>query len=311
MAAKFALKFIIYLSCLLLLLFGLNKVAGFKQTHDSSENKWHELFNNEIQAEVIIIGASHAAAGINPKYLEHDGIRVFNFALNGNNPRATLKWYKHFFRELYPKPRAIIYEVNWFLFDSDWLGFHIENASRYFPYQVYLKELLNRDNDREMLILNRYPIFYNKISDFSVNQGERIIDVEANYYHGFTPDNGRQVNLDITRHESTRNFAEQQNAFNELLDLFKSDGIRVILVQAPEYLNGRNCDMIEKNNEYIRNVAKMKHLSFYNFNDELTTSINYDKNMYTDWGHLNMDGSAKFSRVLAETLKDQMQKSVN
>jgi hypothetical protein len=307
MAPRFAIKFLIYLLCLASIFFGLNKLAVYKDKDDGSAKKWHELFYNEIQADVIIIGASHAASGINPAYLEYDNFRAFNFAIHGNNPIATLKWYKQFFRKYYTKPKAIIYEVNWFLFDSDWLGFHIENASHHFPSHVYMKELVNRNNDREMLILNRYPVFYNKLSDFFTNKNNQIISMESAYYHGFTPENGNYINPGKMKNESTRNFAEQQQAFNELLDLLISDGISITFVQAPEYLKGRNCDMIKTNNDYIRSVARAKNIRFINFNDDHVTAINYDQSLYTDWGHLNMNGSTQFSMILSEALKHQSQ----
>ena len=46
----------------------------------------------------------------------------FNFALNGCVPSYYQDWYEIFENEAhYPKPKAIVWCVDWFMFDTDWL----------------------------------------------------------------------------------------------------------------------------------------------------------------------------------------------
>jgi hypothetical protein len=92
--------------------------------------QFYELYQQDVSADVIILGTSHATHGINPKYLEEQntGHKFFNFALNGSNPTYYYEWYTKLFKESgYPKPKLIIMCVDWFMFDDSWLWRRLSN----------------------------------------------------------------------------------------------------------------------------------------------------------------------------------------
>jgi hypothetical protein len=92
--------------------------------------QFYELYQQDVSADVIILGTSHATHGINPKYLEekNTGYKFFNFALNGSNPTYYYEWYTKLFKESgYPKPKMIIMGVDWFMFDDGWLWRRLSN----------------------------------------------------------------------------------------------------------------------------------------------------------------------------------------
>lgn len=90
--------------------------------------QFYEMFENLYNADTIIIGTSHAAHGINPKYLEEAVPRRswFNFALNGSNPKYYLDWWKVFLESGYPIPETIVFSVDWFMCDDGWLWRRID-----------------------------------------------------------------------------------------------------------------------------------------------------------------------------------------
>src|SRR4030042_1056875 len=67
---------------------------------------YEEIFHRKVNADLVILGASQATHGINPKYLETEHLKVFNFALNGAPPSFYLKWY-NIFRHHYRKPSYV------------------------------------------------------------------------------------------------------------------------------------------------------------------------------------------------------------
>lgn len=95
------------------------------------------------------------------------------------------------------------------------------------------------------------------------------------------------------------------DAFEALLDTFEEDGVHVIFVQVPEY-SGATSFMRGYNNKRIEKIAEERGIPFLNYNDELLSDINDDPSNYSDWGHLSLAGSIRFSRMLSEDLKDYL-----
>ena len=86
--------------------------------------QYYELFEHVYSADVIFIGTSHCAHGVNPRYIEevNPEYSFFNFALNGSVPSFYADWYEIFKNEAqYPTPKVIVWCVDWFMCDTNWL----------------------------------------------------------------------------------------------------------------------------------------------------------------------------------------------
>ena len=86
--------------------------------------QYYELFEHVYCADVIFIGTSHCAHGVNPRYIEevNPEYSFFNFALNGSVPSFYQDWYDIFKNEAhYPTPKVIVWCVDWFMCDTGWL----------------------------------------------------------------------------------------------------------------------------------------------------------------------------------------------
>ena len=92
--------------------------------------QYYELYEHYYEADVIFLGTSHATHGINPQFVEkkNPNYSFFNFAINGAPPSYYLSWYDLMKNEAkYPTPKVIVYAVDWFMFDSEWLWRRFEN----------------------------------------------------------------------------------------------------------------------------------------------------------------------------------------
>jgi hypothetical protein len=86
------------------------------------DGQFLEIFEKRVSADYIFLGTSHFTHGVTPEAFEQSGKRFFNFALNGSNPSYYVWWYNDVFKpSRYVKPKAVIFGVNWFMFDTDWL----------------------------------------------------------------------------------------------------------------------------------------------------------------------------------------------
>jgi|GEM_PF-656669 len=86
--------------------------------------QYYEMYEQVYNADVIFIGTSHCAHGVNPLYLEEaiPEHSFFNFGLNGSVPSFYQDWYDIFKNEAhYPTPKVIVWCVDWFMCDTGWL----------------------------------------------------------------------------------------------------------------------------------------------------------------------------------------------
>jgi hypothetical protein len=287
---------------LLVILILLNRWMGQSVTIHY-DLQYEEAVRPRINAPIIIIGSSHATHGINPKYLEDKRFSVYNFALNGGNPVFYLKWYHRILTRYYRRPSHVIYAVDWFMFDDHLLQRQFEHDSKYFPLPLLMAEL-KESRALKTLVLNRFSLIRERkklpVLLFKKRKAQDIYPIKK-YYNGFVPYESKG-NLWKTKEVNVSHSEQQFEAFEEILDQFKRDNIKVIFVQIPEYISGRHSAGYLKNMEKLDEVARDRNIPFLDYNREKISAINYDTRYYSDWGHLNEKGSETFSRLLKEDL---------
>jgi hypothetical protein len=266
--------------------------------------QYEEAIHPGVKANLIILGASHATHGINPKYLEGDQFRAYNLALNGGNPVFYREWYDKVLSRYYPRPSHVLYAADWFMFDDQRLARRFEQDSKYFPFRLFIEEMGNL-GAFETLLLNRFTVIRDRKKVFSLLfKKKRYEDfyVLAKYYRGFVPYEARR---DLHKAKAIRitHRPEQLEAFEGILDRFARDRIKVVLVQVPEYIPGRESPAIEENRERLTRIARERKLLFLDYNGEKASNINYEKALFSDWGHMNEKGAELFSRRLREDLE--------
>jgi len=272
--------------------------------------QYDETFHPKVNADMVIMGASHAAHGINPKYFERDGLKVFNFAQDGAGPLYFLEWYRKIFQRYYRKPDTVIYGVHWAMFGEN-LGRRLENDSRYFPRDFLFKEF--RDlKTMTSLIMNRIPLIRNR--KMLIYRLDELLDklqkrkhrtrtfyVQTSYYNGFVPYE-RKGRLDRVKSSKPQISKASISAFEDLLDEFKKDKVEVIFVHIPGNLSSRDPSHIQEGIQLLNEIAEKRKILFLDYETERITNINTDPSMFSDWIHLNEKGSIAFSKLLRSDL---------
>ena len=298
-------KIVLFTLGLFVILFVMNLWMD-KETYPHFPLQYDEAFHPKVKADVIIMGASHATHGVQPRYLEIDHLKVFNFAFNGASPLFNLNWFQKVFKPNYPKPSCVIYGVHWVMFDGQFLQRKLEQDSKYFPFQFFLEEL--RDiRSLGTLLLNRFAFIRERRQILprlfkKERQGE--VYPVSRYYQGYIPFE-TQRNLEKKDLANPKIDPDQLKAFEALLNEFERDRIKVIFVEIPDYIPGRDSSTMERNMEVIQKIAKERNIPFLNYETERVTEINYNRNYYVDWAHLNGKGSEAFSKLLRSDFESQ------
>lgn len=269
------------------------------QITDSEELQYKELFHPKIKAGVVIFGSSHAAVGINPKHLQSEKRRVFNFAFGGADPIFYSNWLTLFW-EHYPQPKTVIYQVDWFLFrEVPYLQKKIEYDADFLAFEKFWTLLGRNDIDKKDLLLNRFILFQNRQSLQKLLWPSRGTECSplALYYQGFCP------TLCPTTQPGTivaPPVEARKAAFLAQMAEFKKRGIEVIWVQTPEYLPGRQIDPAYQTE--LEELARRLDIPFLNYNTERADFFNYEQTHFIDWAHLNAQGADNFSKRLGQDL---------
>jgi hypothetical protein len=305
---RFFKKIALFLFILLVILFLMNRWMD-DELFPHYPLQYEEAFHPKVNADVVVLGASQATHGINPKYLESEDLKVFNFALNGAPPSFYIKWYQRVFRPFYRKPLAIVYSVHWVMFDDQFLGRQFENDSKYFPFLFFIQQF-REVKEIKTLLFNRFAFSRERkeLLPFLLGKRKEIYQ-KSKYYNGFIPFKFRK-NLQKTKVEHPNINPVQQRAFEELLDHFERDGIKVILVQTPGYLYGREEKNIEQNVKLLREIAQKRRLPFLDYETERISAINTHEDYFADWTHMNEKGSEAFSKLLRKDLGDLLNASL-
>ena len=299
-------KKVFFLILLLAILFLINFWMGREKT-PHNPLQYQEAFHPEVKANLIILGASHTAHGVNPKYFETDHFKVFNFSMDGAGPSFNLKWYEKILQRYYPKPREVIYGVHWAMFDENILQRRFEQDSRYFPQEFLFHEFLSAKDLNHLegiktLLLNRFAIFRGrKQLAERLFRGTSDVFVLSRYYNGFVPYE-RRGRPDKKRDIKPQINEAQTRAFETLLDEFEKSKIGVIFVQVPGYLPARDAANIEESMQLLNRIAEKRKIPFLDYDTKRITNINTDPSMFSDWVHLNEKGSDAFSKLLKDDM---------
>jgi hypothetical protein len=290
---------ILLFTLLLFVILGLMNLWMDKETYPHFPLQYDEAFHPKVRADVIIMGASHATHGVHPRYLEVGHTKVFNFAFNGASPLFNLNWYQKVFRPNYPRPSCVIYGVHWVMFDSQFLQRRFEQDSQYFPFRFLLAELKDV-KELGTLLLNRVAFIRERrqiLPRLFKKKRENEVYPVSRYYQGYIPFETRR-DLEKKDLANPRIDPDQLKAFEALLSEFERDRIKVIFIEIPDYIPGRDSSTMEKNMELIQKIARERNIPFLNYETERVTEINYNRDYYVDWAHLNGKGSEAFSKLL-------------
>ena len=296
---------------LIILLLGVVVNYSFgKNYYNHFELQYKEIVDPKKKIDGIILGTSHGTHGIRPQVLDSIGIGFYNFAMNGGNPEFYWNWYTNIFAPNHPKPAYCVWATDWFLFDTVWVWRQYEQDSEYFPDSVFYANLKSGDYNTRSLILNRIPFTkYKSVKDIpnifrSYDESQFII---SKYKDGFLPYWPRKIEKFKDRYTNKlkdiyKISGRQQQFFESLVERMKNDGINVILINTPEYGSKKEDYKKIIAFNYLDSFAQKSNIPFINYNLEKRSPINDDKELFTDWGHLNDKGSLIFSAILRKDL---------
>lgn len=260
--------------------------------------KHRRVFESATPVTHMVLGNSKVVHGIDPRFLDGPRRDVHNLGFNGASPLYYARWYQAY-RKRHPAPRWVLMEADWFLYRPV-MWRRLEHDSEFLPPDVLSDLLKMPDTSFTILAYNRFPLLKHRetlVRRVFAERKPREVDM-AGYYKGYVPLRGSTDN--DSRAYQVADDPNYEAAFRNLVKSLLADGVRVVFVQAPEYLPLAKEHPAE--NGRLAALAAAHGVPMLNYNTERRSAINEDRSLFCDWSHLNEAGSRQFSERLSRDL---------
>ena len=271
---------------------------------------WNDLFEGKINSEIVIYGGSKAWVQIDPAMIGDSlNTTAYNLGIDGHN--FWLQYLRHkILLANNIKPKLIIYSLDEFtlkkvpdLYNEDqflpYMRFNDEIKSATISYKGYNSwdyDLpLMRYFGKEDAINNALRMFLNPSSNPVTRvKGYKAQDIE------WTND------FENVKKEMQSYYVKIDQPsvilFEKFLNECKKEGIKVVFVYSPEYIEGQN--FIKNRSEIMELYSKFEKKYDVTFYDYAKDSMSYQKKYFYNALHLNKTGAELFTRKLIDTLRN-------
>lgn len=302
---KNLIKIVCFMSICALLFFCFHKVFNFKYGDGIySLTKFYEEPEDSI--DVLCFGSSHIFENVNTGILwEEYGIASFN--LCGS---IQPMWNSYYYMKEALKtqePKLMILDVFGATQTEEYIDHSriIKNNYGLKPSRDKIGSVIASSPEESRIgYLLEYPTYHSRYSeigraDFAEHTGRAIYK----NWKGFG------INTNTTSYSEPKSFYTDETAgltdkveqyLLKIIQLSKEHNIPLLLIKAPNILNQNQQKVYNK----IAEIANENDIPFINFNllyHEIGLDFSTD---YADTSHLNHLGNAKFTRYLAEYLKE-------
>lgn len=251
---------------------------------------------NYGKSDILVLGASHAYRGIDPRIFEKEKIKLFNFGSSSQTPIQTKMLLKK--KLNYIKPDLVLYEVYPESFCMDGVESSVDFLSNDYITKSTLDMCFEVNDLRTYLTLiysgfrQIFKLDKDKVIPDNIDNDTYISGgyVEKGYSEFKQPEKTDSITWKINNN--------QIKAFEKTIKTLELQGILVVLVEAPitQWEKNRitNYNLV---NSYLKNLGLM----YINYNEQAS----YPNNLFYDSNHLNQKGVTLFSEDLLEKILDR------
>jgi hypothetical protein len=284
--------------------------TGLRRIPTGPFGVYNRLMIGDIDAEVLVTGSSRALNGFDPRVIQSEtGARAYNIGINGSQTDMQVAVLKTYLRHN-PKPALIVHSLDSFSFVTSRSGV-------WFPgqYMPYLQEdgIYHglRAVDRDAWKARYLPLYGYAVEDmnFTWLTGLKALlgrFPQEDRYLGFQPRdapwNEEFAHFKDAAAAGVRFPIEPQGVrdLEELLATCRAQGIRVLLVYSPVYIEMQR---LERNRDEIfglfRELAGRYDAPLWDYSG---SAVSGDRGYFVNSQHLNASGAAVFSREFAGKL---------
>jgi len=314
---KFIYRFIIFVLPFVLLAYPVDIFLShnLKKTNEYAGEieVWNDIYNGNINADILIYGSSRAWTHINPTIIG-DSLKMSSYNLGIDGHAFELQYFRH---KEYLKhnrnPKVIILSLDIFGLDKKTELF---NKNQFLPFMLWNTDIYKYTSTFKgynwfdynlpliRFLCNQKATIHSLISIFKTNNKKFRTK-------GFK---GKKQIWDGKFEKAKKQLGSYKanidkysfNLFEQFIQECKTKNIKLILVYTPEYIEGQK--FIANRAEVISiydSLARKYNINFIDYsNDEICTQ----KQNFYNATHLNYKGADIFTSKLVNDIKKSLQK---
>lgn len=270
---------------------------------------YNDIYNKNINCDIAIYGSSRAWVHINPEIIyDSTGLKAYNFGVDGHN--FQLQYLRHLeYLKNNTKPKAIIMSVDLFSFQKQE---DLYNMNQFLPYMLWNENIYKYTHSyKGYNTLDYYtPMmrYYGKTDVLKEVFLLHFKDKKNYRFNGFKG-NEREWTSELKmakkqNKEYAIDFDESViNLFNDFIVECDKTGIELILVYAPEYIEGQS--FTSNRDDFFDIILSLSKKHKLPFLDYSKSEISYDKSLFYNSSHLNAKGADVFTKLLINDIKNR------
>lgn len=294
----------------LLTAWGMIIDKGLRKTRYFYYSQWNDIYDNDLDTDIIILGSSRAKAHYNPQVLDSIlSIRSYNLGMNGYGT-TMLRCRYDVFMANNKVPRFAIVDIDDLFLGKRTELYQKEQFAPYLKDSIIMKTVAQHEG-------YEWFDFYNPFTKYIFQKEawigiKELIGIHTNFdgYKGFfaepslTMDTCELKKIKEEHSEGIQSKLDEgeMQVFKQMIIDMKKRNIMPILVYSPIY--SKTISLYNNLNDAItfyQDLAKEYDIPYLFYLDN--TMCNSYQN-FKDWQHLNKKGADVFSTQLANDLKD-------
>lgn len=308
---KFIIKIIVFLLFMLEISMPLDRIItkGARALRCGEHGVWHDIFNSNINTEVIIQGSSRALVCVDSQTLEDNlGLDVYNLGIDGYRfPMQHVRYRQYRKKNL--KPKVIIQVLDIYSFTQREGLYNYEQFLPYFNNADLIEVLSTYEGYSlldSLLPLYRYrakrKFLFKAISEYF-----SFRHYPEDRYQGFWPQDKKwDKAFDKFKSKNPKGWQQSFDSkiikdFEDFIISSRKEGIVMAWVYAPEYIEAQKlCRNREEILDIYNRLSKKYDIVFIDYSKH---ELSKNKSMFYNSQHLNKTGAEIFSKLLSEDIK--------
>ena len=303
---KFLLMICLFFGLLYWLAWGVDFfiTRQFEKVDASPFANWNDIYNSDIQADVLIMGSSRAYVQFNPRILDSVlQVNSYNLGMDGRAVESQVIKYHIYRRKQKTKPQLVLFEVYQGTMD-------VSNGYQRLQFVPYLtdanlwwqtRRLEGFSWADDVIPCWRYRNYIQDVKEI-INGTSFYCCPEQKAYKGFC-DYDKPWDGSMLARIDTIVYSREPEAIAEVerfLEECHREQIQVAFVIAPYYIEATR--KIEDLDGWYRMISAIAEPFDVPILDYTYDSLSYDTTYFYNASHLNREGAALFTKKLAHDL---------
>lgn len=281
---------------------------GFKKTELRLFKSWNKILSGGVNADMVVIGNSRAYRHFDPQILGNElKIKFYNLGMDGYTFGFQMCKYD-IYRKANKKPKTILISV-----DHATLYFHriTANPEQFLPYlgsEAFENTLIKESFSWKEKYLPLYKYQGLKIQiPVALIEAMNLRHFTENEIDGYWQEDIKWDGVELAKSLETHSIIKQDvnpeelKMLEDFIESQKAEGINVILVWTPIYVEGLKVLVDNKKERHFYKELASKHeISYLDYSDD---PICLDTANFTNFSHLNATGVKIFNKKLINDLQ--------